>query len=172
MENDQRRQGRLLAFLNPDKEPGDARPAFSGSLTLPDDASERRIALWAHTTKKGHTLLAGRVSQSAQEQIAALLRPVSASETLIEEAQSDGKEFAVDPGEVLLFANIRKTPEHAQAPDYWGYFNPGNGEALMRVSVWAKTDSRGKAMLSGALDVHEPARDLQRQRERHRGRSR
>jgi len=55
MDNDQRRQGRLVAFLNADKQPGDQRPAFNGEISLPEDPIERHLVLWAHATKKGHT---------------------------------------------------------------------------------------------------------------------
>jgi hypothetical protein len=173
MDNEPRRQGRLVAFLNADKQPGDQRPAFNGEISLPEDPIERHLVLWAHATKKGHTLLAGRVSKSAMEQIEALTRPSpERAEDLIEQAQTDGKQLAVDINEILMFENTRKTPEQAKAPDYWGYFNPGNGEPLMRVTAWAKTDSHGKAMLSGAVDVHEPAHELKKQRERLRSRGR
>ena len=126
MDNEQRRQGRLVAFLNADKQPGDQRPAFNGDITLPDDPSERRLLLWPHAIKKGHTLLAGRVSKSAMEQIEALTRPSpERAEDLIEQARTDGRQLAVDINEILMFENSRKTPRPGQGARLLGVFQSG-----------------------------------------------
>lgn len=167
MPRDRNGEGRLIAFLNLKKEPGDNKPAFEGRVSLPQDANERRAALWAHTTKKGRTMLAGRVSKSAVSQIEELARPArDADDVLVEQALSDGKQFTVDPHEILLFSNARKGPEQAAHPDYWGYYNPGEGAPLMRLAVWAKTNAQGKAMLTGSVQVHEPIHEPVPERER------
>jgi hypothetical protein len=67
MSQDDEEEGRFIAFLNARKQPGDNKPAFEGKLTLPEDADERRAVLWAHTTKAGRTMLAGRVGKTASE---------------------------------------------------------------------------------------------------------
>jgi|EndMetStandDraft_9_1072997.scaffolds.fasta_scaffold05994_2 hypothetical protein len=171
MSDNDREDARILAFLNSEKQLGDNKPAFEGKLSLPGNRQERRVALWAHTTKQGRTMLAGRVSRSAAAQIEELARPVrDDDDALIEQAQTDSKQFAVDAHEVLLFTNSRKGPESSSAPDYWGYCNPGDGAPLMRLAVWAKTDSRGRAMLSGTVKEHEAApEEPSRTPERRRG---
>ena len=165
-------EGRMIAFLNAQKEAGDSKPAFEGRVSLPQDPNERRVVLWAHTTKKGRTMLAGRVSKSAAAQIEELARPArEPDDSLIDQAQTDGRQFAVDAQEMLLFANARKGPEQSSHPDYWGYYNPGDGASLMRLAVWAKTDAHGKAMLSGSVKVHEPVPEPERRPARRHSRS-
>ena len=167
-----REGGRLLAFLNAQKTPGDNRPAFEGRLSLPDDANERQVALWAHTTKAGATMFAGRISKSATEQIQDLMRaPREADDPQLEAAESDGK-VRVDAHEVLLFSNTRKAPENGKQPDYWGYCNPGDDAPRMRLAVWTQTTAQGKAMLTGSVKVDEPEQEREPLRERRRERSR
>jgi hypothetical protein len=161
-------EGRFIAFLNRDKQPEDNKPAFEGKLSLPQSTDERRAVLWAHTTKQERTMLAGRVSKSATAQIEELARPRQPDDRTIDQAQTDGKQFAVDPHEILLFSNGHK--KQSNQPDYWGYYNPGDGAPLMRLAVWAKSDAHGKAMLAGSVKEHEPV--AERSPERPRGRSR
>lgn len=40
----------------------------------------------------------------------------------------------------------------------------------MRLAVWAKTDAHGKAMLTGSVQIHEPAPERERKPTRQRGR--
>jgi hypothetical protein len=172
MPHDPSKEGRLVAFLNLHKTPGDNKPAFEGRVSLPQDANERRFVLWAHTTKNGRTLLAGQVSKSAAAQIDELARPVvKPDDTLIDQAQSDDKQLAVAAHEILLFTNTRREPAQTAHPDYWGYYNPGEGAPLMRLAVWAKNDPRGKAMLTGAVQIHEPTPERERRPARQRSRS-
>lgn len=163
-QDDDEEEGRFIAFLNSRKQAGDNKPAFEGKLTLPEETDERRAVLWAHTTKTGNTLLAGKVGRSASEQIDALVRPPQETGEP-EEDEADGKELDVAPDEILLFKNDRKD---GKQPDYWGYYNPGSDAPLMRLAVWAKNDAGGKAMLSGSVKVYEP--EFERSRQRGRGR--
>ena len=76
-------------------------------------------------------------------------------------AQTGGKDLTIDPHGMLLFSNTQKDAENPTRPDYWGYYNPGGGERLMRLAVWARTDSRGNAMLTGNIQRDEPrAKDV------------
>ena len=47
MSEDNEPKGALRARLNADKQPGDKKPAFHGTLTLPGETGERELALWA-----------------------------------------------------------------------------------------------------------------------------
>jgi hypothetical protein len=43
-------------------------------------------------------------------------------------------------------------------PDYWGAYNPGNGEPVVRISAWAKKDRNQHAMLGGATSYPLPGK--------------
>lgn len=43
-------------------------------------------------------------------------------------------------------------------PDYWGAYNPANGESIVRISVWAKKDRNQHAMLAGATSYPVPGK--------------
>jgi len=153
-------EGRFIAFLSAKHDQGDKRPAFEGILTAPGGREERRAALWVRTTKTGKTMLSGRVSRSTMEQIEDLAQPPQ--DKGLDEAQSDGAQFAVDAQEIMLFPNGQKSDADSKLPDYWGYCNPGKGKPLLRLAVWATTDRNGKAMLTGSATVHAPAKDAGR----------
>ena len=176
MSEDNEPKGALRARLNADKQPGDKKPAFHGTLTLPGETGERELALWAEKTRKGATMLAGKAAESAIEKIKALAGPPKVPDTA---PRTDGKQFAIDPYDVMLFENIKdgKTPN---PPDYWGYYHPGSDKPLMRLAVWARTDRDGKVLLSGTVRAHQseatremdpsaptaPVRPRRRERER------
>ena len=169
-EEEQKQNGRLFAAVNPDKQPGDKRPAFRGDVTLEGEDAKRQAVLWALTTKAGRTMLAGRTAKSAKDQIDDLAQPKAPEAEPERGPQSDGKQFVVEAHELVLFENGGKTPDKPTLPDYWGYYNPGDGTPLRRLTVWANNDRNGRPTLSGTLSVHEPALELKRSRERHRGR--
>lgn len=143
--------GRLIAYMTPNYQPGSKSPAFKGTISLLAESEKRSIALWPHVSSNtGKTFLTGRAAANAADQIDALTNPVK-DEDVIKQALSTGSQFAVDANEIVLFKNQHKSPEHPNRPDYYGYFNPGNGEDLRRLDVWAKPDKFGKAMLSGPV---------------------
>src|SRR5690606_9158824 len=119
------------------------------------------LSLWAHMSQKGHPILTGKAGETAMEQIAQLAGIPEPPESPLAGAKTNGKQFAIDPHDVMLLPNTGKGAEHTKRPDYWGYFNPGAGHALMRLSVWAETDTHGKAMLRGNLVAHDPELDRQ-----------
>ena len=70
-----KQKGTIRAFLNPDKVPGDDKPAFTGTLSFPGEEKERNFALWSRPDKNGAVILSGHtsvVSGSAMEQITGL----------------------------------------------------------------------------------------------------
>lgn len=170
--DDKTPRGNLIGFLNSAKQPGDSKPVFQGKLSLPGSPSERGFALWAYTSEKsGDTVLSGRATNAATEQVKDLIhaKPDKTADTIISIAQKDGgKGLEIAPHALLLFSNKQKDKEGADSekvrPDYWGYYNPGNGEALQRIAAWAKTDRNGAAMLTGSLQKEEPFRGNERSR--------
>lgn len=156
-------RGNLLGFINSAKAPGDDRPAFQGKLSLPGQSAERGFALWAHTSEKtGDVVLSGRAGDSAAAQIDKLTKPPRQhdTDTTIQIAQKNGAEgLKIEPHAIVLFTNKQKDGENPNRPNYWGYYNPGGGDPLMKLAAWAKTDRRGNAMLTGSLQRDEPARE-------------
>lgn len=155
-------KGTLRAFLNTEKVKGDTKPAFEGKLILPGTTAERPLALWLRQRKEdGTMMLTGRVEQprgSALEQIGGL-----AGSKVPEIAINDGK-LKLKAGEVVLFENKAKTPEGpadgpGAKPDFYGWHHSGEaGRGLVDIGVWAKTDTNGRAYLSGSVKerVTEP----------------
>lgn len=148
-------KGTLRAFLNTEKVKGDNKPAFEGKLTLPGDPVERPVALWLRQRKEdGALMLAGRVEQprgSALEQITGL-----AGGKTRELAVNDGK-LKLKPGEVVLFENRTKAASApadgpGSKPDFYGWHHTGDAaRGLVDLGVWAKTDTNGRAYLSGSV---------------------
>lgn len=145
-------EGVLRAQLNPDKQPGDKRPAFQGTLTLPNEGAKRDVVLWARKDRNGVAMLTGKAQSSALEQIQALVEPPT--ELPVDAPLTDGKQFAIDPYQIMLFTTKEKVPN---GPDFWGLYHPGPNAPLMHVAVWAKTDRDGKALLTGNIKVHKDA---------------
>lgn len=152
-------RGNMIGFLNTSKVPGDARPVFQGKLTLPGVLAERGFALWATTSERsGATVLTGRAGENAVSQIDKLTKPAPDHEVdaTIALAQRDGAEaLEIKPHSMVLFTNKSKDAQNQSRPDYWGYYNPGGNEPLMRLAAWAKTDQRGNAMITGSLQKNE-----------------
>ena len=166
-------KGNIIGFLNITKQPGDDRPVFQGKLKLPGQEAERGFAVWAFTSEKsGETVLSGRAGESAIAQIDKFAAPERAhdTDTTISIAQKEGGQaLEVKPHTLVMFTNKSKDAENQNRPDYWGYYNPGGNMPLMRLAAWARTDQRGKAMLTGSLEKDEPRRamDAPEKPERH-----
>jgi hypothetical protein len=173
-------RGNLIGFLNQAKTPDDQRPVFSGKISLPGNPAERGLALWAYTSKtSGETLLSGKAGESPTAQIDKLIKPATAPDvgkainpdTSIKVGQNGEKALIIDPHSVVLFSNKQKDLENPARPDFYGYYNPGAGEPLMKLAVWAKTDRYGKAMLTGNVqkDEPKPVKDMEKDQaeERH-----
>lgn len=150
-------KGKLRAFLNGEKTKGDTKPTFEGTLTLPGSAEERSVALWARSRKQdGSLMLTGRVAGpkgSAVEQITGLT-----GEKAAELKIGDGN-LTLKPGEIVLFQNTAKSEADAskdKRPDFYGWHHSGEPtRGAVSVGVWAKTDTNGRAYLTGNLNDAE-----------------
>lgn len=153
-------KGNLIAFLNRQRDKGKDRPAFQGKITLPGKTDERGFALWTYTSAGGDVVLSGRALQDATSQIEMLANPDRPlTDATIELAQRDGgTALSIKAHTMVLFTNKQKTAETQSRPDFWGYFNPGGSDPLMRLGVWAKTDRSGAAMLTGEVTADDPTR--------------
>jgi hypothetical protein len=156
--------GNFVAFLVRDKEPGDKRPTFDGHLKLPNEESELNFALWGHEyadpkTGEVQIMFNGRtdaVSPSAApiDQVASLLRDDGGAGPL-----SIGN-LQIASRQLVLFPNRFKSdaPEK-QRPDYWGAYNPGNGQPVVRISAWLRKDRYQNALLTGATSYPLPGKN-------------
>lgn len=154
-QNDIQPTGNFVAFLVRDKEPGDKKPTFDGRIKLPNVEAEENFALWAHEytdpkTGEQHIMFNGRtdaVSPSAApiDQIAALLKQDNST------AAVSASNLEIQSRQLVLFPNRFKNDNPAkQRPDYWGAYNPGNGQPVVRISAWLRKDRYQNAMMAGA----------------------
>jgi hypothetical protein len=160
-------KGNVIAFKNVDKQKGDKRPAYKGRLNLPGQRNERGFSVWAFTSEKGQVMLSGKVNLDAQTQTEEMAGKAMDPDAAIRIAQNGGKDFTVDPNQIVLFENTQRDGEDPERPrpNYWGYFNPGKGERLMKVALWQGTDRNGNAFLKGNLQPDEPKREKTGERE-------
>lgn len=169
MDQSEQQHGNFVAFMNRDKQPGDRRPAFDGRLSTPGAEDERRFALWVHeytNPKTGEVLQmfngeVGRVDAkaSALDQIAALSKAAPGQEAAI-------GNLSLSPGQIVIFPNgFKAEAPDKQRPDYWGAYNPGNGEPIVRISVWAKKDRNQNPMLTGATNYPLPGKSEAQQQD-------
>lgn len=150
-------QGSMVAFKRLNRE--NNTPAFQGTITLPGHTEERGFALWASRSKQTNELVfSGRAGESKQVQLEKLVNPGKEfGDREIELVQKDGgKGLTIKPHDVVMFTNRQKDAEHATRPDFWGYYNPGGDQPLMRLSAWTNTDRSGNVMLSGSVQNNEP----------------
>ena len=156
-------RGNFIAFINRDKKQGDNRPAFEGLIALPGTEQERRLALWAHEytnpkTGEVQVMFNGQAdsittSASALEQISSL-----AATTASDQDATLGN-LTLSAGQIVMFPNgFKSDAPEKDRPDYWGAYNPGNGEPLVRISTWAKKDRNDHAMLTGATSYPIPGK--------------
>lgn len=148
-------KGTLRAFLNTEKVKGDNKLAFEGKLVLPGSGIEKPLALWLRQRKEeGAMMLTGRVEHprgNALEQIGGLV-----GGKVPEIAVNDGK-LKLKAGDVVLFENKAKEPGGptdgpGAKPDFYGWHHSGEpGRRLVDLGVWAKTDTNGRAYLTGSV---------------------
>ncbi len=161
---DQTDRGNFRAFKNNSKEIGDDRPLFQGKLTLPNSKDERSFALWPYASDKdGSSILSGRAGASANSQIAAYTQPPKEQvQKLAVEipSKTDGKPFKLEPDSLILFTNKTKDANNQERPDYYGFYNPGDGK-LQRVAAWSQLDRYGNPMLTGSVQPYERNKDVE-----------
>lgn len=157
-QNTQTDRGNFRAFKNKNKEVGDDRPLFQGKLTLPGLKDERSFALWPYASEKdGATILSGRAGASANSQIAAYTQPTKeqVQKLAVELPSRNGAEpFKLDPDALILFTNKSKDADNPDRPDYYGFYNPGDGKT-QRIAAWSQLDRYGNPMLTGSLQTYE-----------------
>jgi hypothetical protein len=91
---------------------------------------------------------------TAMEQVAALIKGVSAGQ-----GEATFGNLKLAPRQLVLFPNgFKAEAPEKDRPDYWGAYNPGNGEPVVRISVWAKKDRNQHAMLGGATSYPLPGK--------------
>ena len=152
-------QGNFVGFTQRYKQAGDKRPNFDGRIAIPGTEREFRVALWANQDKHGNTMFSGRsadisTSDNALAQINAMAGVGTDARTMEENG------ISLAPGQIVLFKNGYKDPTNPEdkKPDFYGRWNPGSGEKLVSVSVWARTNTRGEAMLTGQTQYALPGR--------------
>ena len=154
-EENGKEKGSIRAFLNEDKVPGDDKPAFVGKLSFPGEDVERNFALWTRKDKNGGVILSGRigaVSGTALEQIATLNAPEVKAEKLT--VGKGAKPLSLHPRDILVFENKNKGENR---PDFYGWHHTGEaGREPLQVALWAKTDTNGRAYITGNLQEPQP----------------
>ena len=155
--------GNFVAFLARDKEPGDRRPVFDGRLRLPATETDLTFALWGHEyadpkTGEVQTMFNGRAdavspSDAPMDQVGALLKDDGAA------GPASVGNLQLRARQLVLFPNRFKAeaPEK-ERPDYWGAYNPGNGQPIVRISAWLRKDRYHNAMLAGATSYPLPGK--------------
>lgn len=160
---DTQHHGNFVAFLARDKAPGDNRPIFDGRLKLPNTDAELAFALWGHEytdpkTGEIQTMFNGRAdavsaSDAPQDQIAALLKDDGAT------GPASVGNLQLQSRQLVLFPNRFKADAPGkQRPDYWGAYNPGNGQPVVRISAWLRKDRYQNALLTGATSYPVPGK--------------
>ncbi len=156
-------RGNFIAFINRDKKQGDNRPAFEGLIALPGTEQERRLALWAHEYTNPKT---GEVQVMFNGQADSITTSASALEQISSLAATPASDqdatlgnLTLSAGQIVMFPNgFKSDAPEKDRPDYWGAYNPGNGEPLVRISTWAKKDRNDHAMLTGATSYPIPGK--------------
>lgn len=160
---DTQTHGNFVAFLARHKQPGDKKPVFEGRLKLPDADNELTFALWGHEyadpkTGEEQTMFNGRsdaIASNAEplQQVAALLKSEDGFDTV-----ALGN-LELQARQLVLFPNrFKAAAPEKQRPDYWGAYNPGNGQPIVRISAWLRKDRYNNAMMTGATSYPLPGK--------------
>jgi hypothetical protein len=173
MDQTQQTKGNFIASPARYKQAGDKRPDFTGKITIPGTEREFRVALWSSkyadkTTGEMKTVHSGRTSDvshsdSAMDQIEAMANRGTPGKVIEESG------LKLEAGQIALFTNGFKTEEGidpdklALRPDYYGRWNPGTGDKLVAVSVWARQGKDGGAFIAGATQYPIPGKDVGRE---------
>lgn len=163
---DTQARGNFIAFLLSEKEPGDKRPMFEGRLSLPNDPKvEYGFPLFAHEytdpkTGEVMTMFNGgtdpvSLNAAPMDQIAALLKGADATTALT----SVGS-LQLRPRQLVLFPNrFKNEAPEKERPDYWGAYNHGNDQPVLRIGAWLRKDRYGRAMFGGSTSYPLPGKN-------------
>lgn len=141
-------------------------------MAVPGVEQERRFALWAHeytNPKTGEVQFmfncqtdAVVAGASAMEQVAALIQAAPAAG----QGETTFGNLKLAPRQLVPFPNgVKADAPDKDRPDYWGAYNPGNGEPVVRISAWAKKDRNQHDMLGGATSYPIPGKSEAQQQE-------
>ncbi|CEJ88120.1 hypothetical protein HYPGJ_31608 [Hyphomicrobium sp. GJ21] len=144
-------------IVSPSRYPGKGRPNFTGSITMPGSDTKMRASVWKNEyrdDKTGEliTYYSGQTAEySYNDSIEDQLEKIgsSANGKTLEEAN-----LSVKANRFVIFKNNTKdysVEKHGEGkPDFWGRWNPGHGDKLVAIGVWArKNKETGQLILSG-----------------------
>jgi hypothetical protein len=160
MDQTKQPKGNFVGFGNRYKQANDKRPNFNGRIAVPGSEREFRMALWAGQDRNGQVMFTGRTSD------------ISTSDTALEQIDTmagvgtDARMLAENnlklaPGQIVLFRNSYKDEASPARPDFYGRWNPGTGDQLVNVSVWARKSKTNQAMLTGQTQYPLPGKGLE-----------
>jgi hypothetical protein len=144
-------------IVSPSRYPGNGRPHFTGRISLPGTDSKVRASVWKNEYKDDKTgelitYYSGQTTEySYSDSVEDQLEKIGSSQTsrTLEEAN-----LSVKPNRLVIFKNNTKDysiEKHGEGkPDFWGRWNPGTGDKLVAIGVWArKNKETGQLILSG-----------------------
>jgi hypothetical protein len=172
-------RGNFRINLNRNKKPGDSQPMFDrGIISTPDNPdTQYELKLWAYTDKHGRSFYAGPSSIAATDASA-----LERANALMQQQAADMDTGAVKPDgplqlaehQVMLFPNGFKIAQNDaryaaltdedkalndRRPEVWGYWNPGNGAAQLRIAAWDMPGRYGP-FLGGNTQYPQPGKNI------------
>lgn len=149
-------RGNFIVYTNRDKAPGDNRPAFTGRVAAPGSEKEFALALWAGKDKTGRMMFTGRtMAYAASSEAIDQLRDLVDADAPAQDALEEGG-LKIEPMQIVMFQNGFKDASHPDRPDFWGRWNPGNGQPLVAVSGWLRKDRYQRPMMAGQTSLPQP----------------
>lgn len=146
--------GNFVAFLVRDKQPGDRKPTFDGRLTLPAQDAQLNIALWGHEFTDPKTGEMQIMFNGRADAVSPSDDPLAQVTSLMRDGTTDAASIgtlSLAARQLVLFPNrFKDDAPGKQRPDYWGAFNPGQGQPVVRISAWMRKDRYQHAMMTGA----------------------
>jgi len=167
-------QGKIFLRVNKRKQQGDNLPAFTGDVSIPGTEQRFDVALWGSEyadkdTGEMKKVFNGRTSitssrADAEAQLDQLVAAGSPVAALTE------NNLTLEAGQLVLFENKFKDEAEARAdghvpnrPDFYGRWNPGNGQKMVSISAWAgKSKQRfdfGNVVLTGFSQYPMPGKE-------------
>lgn len=144
-------------IVSPARYPGKGRPNFTGTITMPGSETKVRASVWKNEYKDDKTgelitYYSGQTTEySYSDSVEDQLEQIGSSQSarVLEEAN-----LSVKPNRLVIFKNNTKdysVEQHGEGkPDFWGRWNPGKGDKLIAIGVWArKNKETGQLILSG-----------------------
>lgn len=156
MDQTQQPKANFIGFKNRYKQSNDERPNFTGRIGLPGTDREFRTALWAGKDSKGNVMFTGRASEMAQNDDALTQIGTMAGNVDAKMLEENGIKLA--PGQIVIFKNGFRDEANPSRPHFYGRWNPGTGEKLVDISVWARESRSGDALLTGQTQYRIPGK--------------